>query len=185
MTLLAKTASRILVIDASIAAAAGDVSMDPISSQCRDFLNSVLDICHRIAMTDPVRDEWNKHQTKFAWKWRGSMMRKGKEHVVPVATIASLKVRIDEVVAKNDIADIIHKDRHLLEAALATEKRVISLDEKVRKHLKSQCVALEEIRSICWVNPTKPDEKAIEWLKSGARIKSEQTLGGTSGGRKK
>jgi len=63
---VAKVRSRVLVIDASIARAAGDVSMHPTSRNCRDFLQAVLDTCHRMALTTPIKEEWNRHQSRFA-----------------------------------------------------------------------------------------------------------------------
>ena len=71
---MAKVPSRVLVIDSSIARAAGDTSNHPTARNCCDFLQAVLDVCHRIALTDPLRDEWNKHQSRFARTWRVSMM---------------------------------------------------------------------------------------------------------------
>src|SRR3954452_5022187 len=79
---VAKVRSRRLVIDASIARAAGDSSTHPTSRNCRDFLLIVLEICHRAVMTAPILEEWNRHQSRFASTWRKSMMARKKLEVL-------------------------------------------------------------------------------------------------------
>ena len=91
---VAKVPSRVLVIDASIARAAGDTSNHPTSRNCCDFLQAVLKVCHRMAMTDPLREEWNKHQSRFARTWRVSMMARRKVVFLTIPAHHSLKERI-------------------------------------------------------------------------------------------
>jgi len=79
-----------LVIDASVARAAGDVSMNPTSRNCREFLQTVLQICHRMALTAPIQEEWNRHQSRFARDWRTSMVARKKIEVVKVPPQLSL-----------------------------------------------------------------------------------------------
>ncbi|MGA9382780.1 MAG: hypothetical protein WBV73_28800 [Phormidium sp.] len=62
--------SKLLVIDASVArAAGGESAKSPTSKYCRDFLLAVLDISHRVVMTPDIRKEWDKHQSSFARTW--------------------------------------------------------------------------------------------------------------------
>jgi hypothetical protein len=75
---MAKIRSRLLVVDASIARAAGDVSTHPTSRRCCDFLLAVREICHQIVMIAPIQHEWDKHQSRFARTWRLSMLAKKK-----------------------------------------------------------------------------------------------------------
>jgi len=174
---VAKVRSRVLVIDASIARAAGDVSMHPTSRSCREFLQAVLDLCHRMAMTAPIQEEWNKHQSRFARRWRTSMMARKKLEMVEVPSHHSLEKRVKLAVADIRVVAIIEKDRHLIEAALAADQRVASLDDEVRKHLQDHRSELPEVASICWVNPNIPAEGVIAWLESGAPADRFRTLG--------
>jgi hypothetical protein len=174
---VAKVRSRVLVIDASIARAAGDVSMHPTSRSCREFLQAVRDLGHCMAMTDPIREEWNKHQSGFARQWRTSMMARRKIKPVEIPSRLSLEKRIKLAVVKKDVLAIIEKDRHLIEAALMTDERVASLDDKVRNCLRDHCSKLPEVASVCWVNPKNPTEGAVAWLKSGAPADRFRTLG--------
>ena len=49
---MADKVSKRLVIDASVArAAGGEDATYPISVSCRDFLKAVLDLSHRVVMT--------------------------------------------------------------------------------------------------------------------------------------
>jgi hypothetical protein len=174
---VAKVRSRVLVIDASIARAAGDVSMNPPSRNCREFLQSVLELCHRMAMTDPIQEEWKKHQSRFARRWQVSMMARRKVVFVEIASHLSLENRISRVESNEVIAAVMEKDRRLVEAALVTEERVISLDDRMRQHLQDHVARLSEVRSICWVNPCTPEEKAIAWLEAGAPAERSRMLG--------
>jgi hypothetical protein len=174
---VAKVSSRVLVIDASIARAAGDVSMHPTSRSCREFLQDVLNLCHSMAMTAPIQEEWNTHQSRFARQWRKSMMARKKVETVEVPSHLSLEKRFKLAVADKHVVAIIEKDRHLIEAALATDQRVASLDDEVRKHLQDRRPKLPEVATICWVNPSNRDERVVDWLESGAPADRFRTLG--------
>ena len=176
MILVAKVRSRVLVIDASIARAAGEVSMHPTSRDCREFLQTVLKVCHRMAMTEDIQAEWNKHQSRFARAWRTSMVARKKIEFVEVAPHLSLERRIERAVVDTYLAAIVDKDRRLIEAAMVTEQRVISLDDHVRRHLQDHIAKLPEAHSICWVNPCIPDEQAVAWLEAGAPVERPRML---------
>jgi hypothetical protein len=177
---VAKVRSRVLVIDASIAMAAGDVSMHPTSRDCREFLQSALVLCHRIAMTDPIREEWKRHQSRFASRWLTSMMARRKVVFVEIPAHHSLEVRYARAESDEALAAVMEKDRRLIEAALETEERVISLDDRMRKHLQEHLDRLPEVRSICWVNPCTPEERAVAWLEAGAPAERVRLLGSVS-----
>ena len=69
---------------------------------------------------------------------------------------------------ENEI-EAMQKDFHLLQAALATDQTVISLDETVRWLFARASQQVGEIRDIIWVNPDRTaEEQPIEWLQNGA-----------------
>jgi hypothetical protein len=174
---VAKVRSVRLVIDASIAMAAGETSMHPTSRNCREFLQSVLLICHRMVLTRPIQEEWNKHQSGFARKWRASMMARKKIEIFEISLDQSLQERIAGPEPDTPIAAILEKDRHLIEAAIATDERIASLDDRVRSHLRERARSLGEVASICWVNPEKPNDRAVSWLEQGAPADKTRKLG--------
>ena len=101
------TQSRRLVIDASVASAAGETLQ---SRQCREFLRAVLKICHRIVLTPTLTVEWNEHQSQFARTWRAEMLSLGK--VVNIEESPNERVR-NQVPKRKAV----QKDLHLVEAA--------------------------------------------------------------------
>jgi hypothetical protein len=174
---VAKVRSVRLVIDASIAMAAGETSMHPTSRNCREFLQSVLSICHSMVLTRPIQGEWNKHQSGFARKWRASMMARKKIEIVETSHDLSLQKRIAGREPDSAISAILEKDRHLIEAAIATDERIASLDDRVRSHLRERARIVRKVASICWVNPEKPNERAVSWLEQGAPADNSRKLG--------
>jgi hypothetical protein len=164
-----KTTSRCLVVDASIAGAAGSrESKDPAGILCRDFLIAVRGVCHRIAWTEAMRLEWDKHQTTFAQQWRVSMLNLRKLRPVESATTADIHDALCEHCDDEAILQILLKDRHLIEAALAVDSRVASLDQQARRHFEALSTDIQALRTIVWVNPAVAKEKAVEWVENGA-----------------
>lgn len=85
--------------------------------------------------------------------------------------------RISRAEGAERLRSVMEKDRHLIEAALASEGRVVSLDEEVRVQFRAHSDRLPEVRPICWVNPSRSEEAACDWLKSGAPVEQFRTLG--------
>jgi ABC-type iron transport system FetAB ATPase subunit len=74
--------------------------------------------------------------------------------------------------------DAMAKDILLLEAALATDRRIVSLDENTaRKYYTQAAKTIPKLREIVWVNPDKPEEQPIEWLQAGAPADDFRMLG--------
>ena len=128
-------------------------------------------------MIDAIGSEWNQHQSGFARRWRGSMMARKKLIVVPEDQLRSLKARFARSTADASLKAIMLKDRHLLEAALAADERVLSNDDKVRNQLREHIESLHELKAIHWVNPCTPDETAVAWLERGAPDDRSRQLG--------
>lgn len=85
---------------------------------------------------------------------------------------SSLRTRIRESSNDSGIVNLLLKECHLIEAALATHKIVISIETNCRDHFRNVSHAIKELRGIGWVNPTVPADNAVEWLASGALIKN-------------
>ncbi len=75
------------------------------------------------------------------------------------------------------------KDICLLEAALATDKIVISLDDNTARKYFSQAAQQiqslkDSLKDIVWVNPDHVEqEQPIFWLERGAPYEESRTLG--------
>ena len=156
-----KIRNRCLVIDASVARAAGPPeSMHPTGALCRDFLMEVRGICHRIAWTQAIKREWDKHESSFARQWRVSMFNLKKMIVAEVAG-TGLEDSIREHCQDANIAEIVLKDCHLVDAALATDARIASLDDQVRGHFVALAAKIGLLRPILWVNPAISTEMRL------------------------
>ncbi|MBM4086346.1 MAG: hypothetical protein FJ272_16295 [Planctomycetes bacterium] len=153
-------------------------AIHPTAKNCRDFLLAVLRICHQAVFAEPLAQEWHDHQSSFASHWRVSMMaRKKLLHSLTIPERPKLRVKIEAIVARPKSREAILKDVHLLEAALATDGTIVSLDEEARGITAAVATRVGELRSIIWVNPDKADEQAISWLEEGAKPESKRAIG--------
>lgn len=177
---MARKSSRRLVIDASVArAAGGEDATFPTPKHCRDLLTATLTICHRVVMTEAIVAEWKEHQSRFARAWRVSMEAKKKVDRPPVAANEPLRERVMQAAAGENDADAMLKDFHLVEAALATDRVIISLDDSVRRLLSGASISVGELRQLLWANPADEDEDLLTWLTAGAKNEKERRLGYT------
>lgn len=163
--------SRLLVIDASVARAAG-FSEQAVSSATRQFLNSVLDICHRMALTEPIREEWRRHQSKFTERWRLSMYARRKIVLLPNNEDAGLTARLQNANQPQDRQSTL-KDIPLILAARQADGIVVSRDDNARMLFQ-----VRELRDIMWVNPVPEPDRVKEWLEDGAPEVEEWKLRG-------
>jgi hypothetical protein len=172
--------SRRLVIDASVArSAGGEQSMFPTSKHCRDFLKAALSICHRVVMTPEIAEEWNKHRSNFARTWRVSMVARKKEIRLPSHHNENLRTKIEGAASSEKSCAAMLKDVHLLEAALATDSVVISLDDVVKNLFSTSCQSIGEIKNIIWINPDEDKGQTQVWLEKGAKPDKTLRLGFT------
>lgn len=175
---MGKVRSRLLIVDASIARSAGpEKSVYPTSRACREFLQAILRICHRVVFTEAIQAEWDEHQSGFARRWRLSMFAHRKINRVTVEPDDALRNLVSTAADDDAITAILLKDCHLIEAACSTEMRITSLDEKARNHFRNTTETVQLLRAVCWVNPDVPLEEAIQWLENNAPLDRHRLLG--------
>src|SRR6266568_2952163 len=103
--------SRRLVIDASVArAAGGEGTTHPTSKHCRDLLQAVLTICHRVVLTPDITQEWNTHQSRFARLWRVSMVARKKIYHANTAIDQELHHKIESSTVSARAQEAMRKD---------------------------------------------------------------------------
>ena len=170
--------SKRLIIDADVAGASGSKTPPgPTAKHCRDFLNTVLSLSHRVVMTAKIRDEWKRHASPFARRWRVSMdARRKVDRIIEPQENESLCTKIVNTARSERQRENIEKDFHLLQAALATDQTVISLDGTIRRLFGRASLQVGEIRGIIWVNPDKAEEQPIAWLQNGAPPEAHRRL---------
>lgn len=171
MTSKCNRQSRRLVIDASVAHAAGNTSaVHHTSISCRDFLRNVLDICHRLVMTDEILKEWKRHMSSNSRRWLKSMYA----HKKVIKRLDKPDAKLRNAISSSNEKD---KDARLIEAAWETDKRIASLDEKARKLFSDLSGSDKRLRKVLWINPAKPEDKSLEWLADGAKLEKSLLLG--------
>jgi len=170
--------SRELVIDASIArASGGEKATYPTAAATRDFLQAVLAICHKAVMTPAIRDEWDNHQSNFARKWRASMVARKKLNLVNLEEWKDLRQKIGLIDIPHASKTAMLKDCHLIEAAIATDRRIISLDAVARELFSAASHNIKEIKDVLWANPVTDSGQVMAWLKEGAPVQVKWQLG--------
>jgi len=170
--------ARDLVVDASVArSSGGEEATYPTSKNCRDCLKTILVLSHRVVMSPPITDEWNKHKSAFARTWLVSMTARRRVLRVEPEQLEDLRQKLREIAGSEKDAAAMLKDFHLIEAALVTGQTVIALDEIVRALFAASCQTMGQMKSIVWVNPDKSEEQPFGWLEAGAEPERQRQLG--------
>ena len=168
-----------LVVNASVARAAGGKGATAsVSINCTEFLETFRDECpHHIVMTPELSEEWNTHQSNFAARWLKSMIARKRFNYITPPRDTALSDKIDATATRERDLEAMQKDFHLLQAALATDRTIVSLDETVRQLFKQASQQVGEIRNIIWVNPDRTaEEQPIAWLQNGALAEANRRL---------
>jgi len=162
---MSRRMSKTLVIDATVARSAG-LTDHPVSSACRHVLTTVLQVCHKVAICNRIEKEWRKHSSGYSAKWLAAMQSRGKvvRLNAPGNDLSGKLYRLD--FEKKDVMAML-KDAHLVEAALQTDFRIISGDEKAVKLFRAASRHVDELKAISWNDPV--DDDCVKWLKAGAK----------------
>ena len=159
-----------LVVNTSVArAAGGEDATASVSINCTEFLESFLGECgHHIVMTRELSEEWNRIPSRYAPAWLKTMIAKRRFFYVKSSLNQALCNKIENSTTSESDIKAMWKDFHLLEAALATDQTIISLDEIIRGCFTRAAQRVGEIRHIVWVNPDRTEEEPLAWLQNGA-----------------
>lgn len=169
---------RRLVIDTNVVRAAGGKAASlPTSKQCRDFLDAVLTICHGMALSEELYAEWRRHQSRFACNWRRSMLGHRKFAYMRDASNDRLRDAVASLPLTEKEREVILKDVHLVEAAMASDRVVVSCDKAARSTFRKAAGHIPALREIMWVNPTEDHDNVLRWLSEGAERRHEFLLG--------
>lgn len=152
--------SRCLVIDASVIRSAGQAKQsEPVSDLCRETLKSVLNICHQVVLTEPIRSEWKRHKSRFSRKWWVSMYARRK-----VQDVNSEKINVDTTGLSSSDQNAIEKDMCLIEAALSADRIILSRDEAFPRALAKTRDGECLLKSVRWINPVVQGPEVLKTL---------------------
>ena len=184
---MAKKVSRRLVIDASVARSA-TLSDNPTSISCRRFLEVVLNVCHKVVLSREIELEWqnvalrihsnaDEVRIRFLANWMLAMGRKRKLLRPFVERDTGLRSKINHLGLPGNSRKEIEEDFHLVEAALACDRIVVSRDDSVHELLRSITGNCSEIRKVIWCNPVTLADEVLDWLSKGAPVVKVWQLG--------
>lgn len=172
--------SRRLVVDASVAGAAGGrTATAPTSTHCRDFLEVLRkETGCNVVIPPRLKDEWDRHQSLFASRWLTAMVSRRRVVFDDIPVSHRLRREIERVAASTP-AELraLRKDFHLVEAAIATDRTVVSLDETVRELFRIAAATVAAIEKVVWVNPSHATENSLVWLRGGVKPENARMLG--------
>ena len=170
--------SKRLVIDTDVAQASGsETATHPRAKHCRDFLQKMLSLSHSVVMTPEISNEWKSIDPVLHVGGGCRWMRAKKCIVSMLKQMRELRDKIKETATNENEDEDMRKDFHLLEAALATDQTIISLDETVRGCFARATRHVGEIRDIVWVNPERmEEEEPLVWLQNGAPPEDHRQL---------
>lgn len=167
--------SRRIVVDASVARAAGETT-HPVSSRCREFLQDMLTICHRVVMSDDIQREWSKHASVYSTRWLAAMRSRGKVVKVTPGPSDFMEQITDATEWTPAEIAAMEKDLLLPLAAIETDRLVASGDSKVRDYFAKAARHVDSLSSIVWVDPSRSEDHCGKWLQAGARHGDAPTL---------
>lgn len=158
------------MVDASIAkAAGGEGAVFPLSKHCRDFMTDMMEICHKIVMTEAIFEEWKKHESRFARTWRMRMIARRKLVQLAGVSDVDIKNEIDDLAASPRDRAAMKKDALLIAAALETDGLVASTDDTARELFRQACKNIARLGPVIWVNPANDYEAVTLWMRRGAK----------------
>ncbi len=152
-----------IVVDASVARAAGE-TQNIIAQKCREVLDGIFSHDHQLALSKPTYDEWLKkrseedelstpYASRYAIQWLTKMT--SQRDRIKWIEISEHQEFIDQIVAAAPLQDQIQvkKDCHLVATAIASDRRVVSNDGKIRKHFQNIGGSIKVLCEILWLNP--------------------------------
>jgi hypothetical protein len=175
-----KAKSKRLVIDADVVCSAcGKGTAHPSAKHCCDFLQAVLDICHCIVVTPTMQEEWKRHTSSrvdFFRTWRGQMISRKKMVVIDPLADRTLSLDVEKTAKSDNDLDAVRKDIHLIHAALAADRSIVSCDDTARHLFGNASSIVPALSPIVWVNPGREEEEPIRWLEGGTEAEPDRML---------
>jgi hypothetical protein len=174
---------HVIVVDACVARSASE-SQDPTASRCRQVLDGIDQHGHKLAMSKPLQDEWFKsasshgepyiqYASMYALHWFVKMRTVRRIEWVELDSVEDVSLRI--LAATSDARrPRVEKDLHLVETALASDRRIISHDGTAKEDFTDIGQTVNELCEILWLDPT--NSPVWQWLQSGAPDRTEFRL---------
>ena len=134
---------------------------------------------HKIIMTKELKNQWDMVNSMVANQFLSAMA--SRQRIERLNFIKNnIRNEFQNLNCPQNIRVPLERDIHLIEAALDTDKVVISKDKKARLNFCIISDDLEDIKGIMWADPTMIEENAIIWLKNGMPKDKNKNLNSTN-----
>jgi hypothetical protein len=117
-------------------------------------------------MTKEIAAEWKRHKSRFATSWRASMTARKRVVWLEDSALPSLRKRASKF-NEGRCRAVIEKDLHLIEAAIASDRTVLSRDGRAGACFRVFAENESSIRDVAWVCPVQNEAHLHGWLKEG------------------
>jgi len=163
-----KGPTRVLVIDADVARAAGCEPLDrPWPEVARDSHQALEEIrsvaSYRVAFDRTLKLEWKKHAGKSATRWFAVMLGARRVEMVDQADDDWIKALIRHLPERD--RPTASKDRHIVALACGCDQRLISSDRKAREKFARLTKHDSKLASLHWVCVCPETRR---WLRDGS-----------------
>ncbi len=165
-----------LVIDACVARSAS-ISNDLQAKCSREVLQIVLDQKHWAVFSQPLREEWERHQSRLSLIFLSRVISSRRYIEVKHQPNRGLMVEIRGTLMSPKVLAIVEKDVHLVDAACHTGKIIVTFDRGSFKHLRAMTPAVPRLRPLIVANPEAAHEPVLQWLGGKSEPLPEWRLG--------
>jgi hypothetical protein len=160
---------RRIVVDACVLHSAGE-SDYPASDGSRRALEAMRKVCHRAVVTSAIYAEWERHMSKWSSRWLVAMQNlREKLPALGDPAIDAIDQAVQKATWTRDEARIAKKDLHLLVAALAADRIVISNETSCAHAFAKLIDSVDGLGQLQWVVPAEDPAGVEAWLQRGAR----------------
>lgn len=162
-----------LVVDVNIVHSSGGITaIHSTALKCREVLLTIYENQHKIVISSDLRHECVRHATPFSVSWYYQMKRNNLIEDIHDVRDETLREKILGCFPSDSVKKKVKKDIHLIEAALKTDKKILSNDQKERKKYCHASSSVTELNAIIWVNHLKNHDQVVNWLRCGASCSS-------------
>ena len=158
-----------IVVDADIACSAGGQAGKSIC--CTEILKAINDEGFHIHFGPILRDEWFRNMSAYARTWYVTMRARNRLDLREAEECQLLGEHLRSLPLSHNHSGIMRRDRHLVDAALVRDFRIVSGDKKARNAFRTTALpAVPLLESIYWAQADdgSAGEACIQWLRGGA-----------------
>jgi len=145
------------IVDADIMRAAG-LTENPVSSNARKLLIAIRDGNHSVSCCAELKEEWDKHSSIYAKRWRNRMIASRRYNYVSIDN--ATKIALEEKSESNEKKAAI-KDSHLIDLAIKADKIIFSNDNKAK--LAFSILLDNKFKIIYWMSSTNDFEHICKY----------------------